>query len=375
MKKVLIFYASYGGGHLSAAKSILKYITEHYTDVEVEMIDCMKYINKPIEKVTTGAYREMAKKVPRLWGKVYSGSEKGLLSKISKDSNKLMARKLNHLLQEKKPDLIISTHPFSSQMVSYLKRKGKLNCTLATIMTDFAMHKQWLIGHEYTEYFFVSNDSMKQNIINYGVSKDKILVTGIPMSDRFFENFDTEKIYKMFELDRNKKVILFFGGGEFGLGRERTLQILRAFIQKVPNYQIVAVSGKNEKMKETFEHLVQENRAEDRVRVLGFTDKVPELMHISSLVVTKPGGLTTTESLASNLPMVIINPIPGQEEENAEFLVSNGVGVWIKKEDNLEEVISNLFASPHILEQMKKNTEKFTKQYSTKTICEMLLHN
>ena len=374
MKKVLIFYASYGGGHLSAAKSILKYITEHYTDVEAEMIDCMKYINKPIEKVTTGAYREMAKKVPRLWGKVYSGSEKGLLSKISKDSNKLMARKLNHLLQEKKPDLIISTHPFSSQMVSYLKRKGKLNCTLATIMTDFAMHKQWLIGHEYTEYFFVSNDSMKQNIINYGVSKDKILVTGIPMSDRFFENFDTEKIYKMFELDRNKKVILFFGGGEFGLGRERTLQILRAFIQKVPSYQIVAVSGKNEKMKETFEHLVQENRAEDRVRVLGFTDKVPELMYISSLVVTKPGGLTTTESLASNLPMVIINPIPGQEEENAEFLVSNGVGIWIKKVDNLEEVISNLFSS-NKLEKMKENMQKFKKQYSTKAICEMLLKN
>lgn len=310
MKKVLIFYASYGGGHFSAAKSILKYITEHYTNIETEMIDCMKYINKPIEKVTTGAYRQMAKKAPKLWGKVYSGSEKGLLSKISKDSNKLMARKLNHLLQEKQPDLVISTHPFSSQMVSYLKKKGKLTCTLATIMTDFAMHKQWLIGHEFTEYFFVSNDSMKQDMINYGVSKDKIFVTGIPMSDKFFENFDTEEIYGMFKLDRNKKVILFFGGGEFGLGKERTAQILSSFIQKVPDYQIIAVAGKNEKMKAHFEQLVQENNANDRVCVLGFTDKVPELMHIASLVVTKPGGLTTTESLASHLPMVIINPIP-----------------------------------------------------------------
>ena len=374
MKKVLIFYASYGGGHLSAAKSILKYITEHYASVEAEMIDCMKYINKPIEKVTTGAYREMAKKAPKLWGKVYSGSEKGVLSKISKDSNKLMARKLNHLLHEKEPDLVISTHPFSSQMVSYLKKKGKLTCTLATIMTDFAMHKQWLIGHEFTEYFFVSNEIMKQNMIDYGVAKSKIHVTGIPMSDRFFENFDTEKIYEMFELDINKKVILFFGGGEFGLGKERTSQILQAFIQKIPNYQIVAVAGKNEKMKEAFEQLVQTNHAQDRVRVLGFTDKVPELMHISSLVVTKPGGLTTTESLASNLPIVIINPIPGQEEENAEFLVSNGVGAWIKKDDKPEKIITDLFAYPHTLEQMKKNTEKFTKQYSTKVICEMLLN-
>lgn len=375
MKKVLIFYASYGGGHLSAAKSILKYITENYTDIEAEMIDCMKYINKPIERVTTGAYREMAKKAPRLWGKVYSGSEKGLLSKISKDSNKLMAKKLNHLLQEKNPDLVISTHPFSSQMVSYLKKKGKLTCTLATIMTDFAMHKQWLIGHEFTEYFFVSNDSMKQDMTDYGVSKDKIFVTGIPMSDRFFENFDTTKIYEMFQLDMNKKVILFFGGGEFGLGKERTTQILRVFIQKVPNYQIVAVAGKNSKMKEAFEQLVQDNNAQDRVRVLGFTDKVPELMHISSLVVTKPGGLTTTESLSSNLPMVIINPIPGQEEENAEFLVSNGVGVWIKKDDDPEEIIASLFNFPETLERMRENVKSLAKNNSTKVICNTILGN
>jgi len=178
----------------------------------------------------------------------------------------------------------------------------------------------------------------------------------------------------MFELDVNKKVILFFGGGEFGLGKERTSQILKALIQKAPTYQIVAVSGKNEKMKEAFEQLVKSNNAQDRVRVLGFTDKVPELMHISSLVVTKPGGLTTTESLASNLPMVIINPIPGQEEENAEFLVSNGVGIWIKKQDIPEEIITNLFSS-NKLGEMKKNTEKFTRQYSTKVICEKLLLN
>lgn len=145
MEKILIFYASYGGGHLSAAKSIQKYITENYKNTDAEIIDCMKYINKPVEKLTTGAYREMAKKAPSLWGKLYSGSEKGLLSKISKDSNKLMSIKLNHLIQEKKPTLIISTHPFSSQMCSYLKKKGKINCEIATVMTDFAMHRQWLI--------------------------------------------------------------------------------------------------------------------------------------------------------------------------------------------------------------------------------------
>lgn len=375
MEKILIFYASYGGGHLSAAKSIQKYITENYENREAEIVDCMKYINKPVEKITTGAYREMAKKAPKLWGKVYSDSEKGLLSTVSKDANKLMSKKLNKLIQEKKPNLIISTHPFSSQMCSYLKKKGKIDCEIATIMTDFAMHEQWLIGHEYTENFFVSNENMKQDMINYGVAENKIHVTGIPMSSRFFENFDTQKIYEMFELDPDKKVILFFGGGEFGLGKERTVQILKAFIQMVPTYQIVAVAGKNEKMKANFEDLVQDCNVKYRVRVLGFTDKVPELMNIASLVVTKPGGLTTTESLASELPMVIINPIPGQEEENAEFLVSKGVGVWIKNSDNPEEVITSLFSSPDNIEKMRESAKLLAKKNSTKVICDTIFGN
>ena len=237
-------------------------------------------------------------------------------------------------------------------MVSYLKKKGKLNCKLVTIMTDFAMHKQWLIGHEYTEHFFVSNKAMKQDIISYGVSSEKIHVTGIPMSSKFLESFDNTKVFEDFHLDKNKKVILFFGGGEFGLGKDRTAEILRALICNVPFYQIVAVAGKNMKMKEAFEQLVFECNANDRVRVLGFTDKVPELMSISSAVVTKPGGLTTTESLTSGLPMLIINPIPGQEEENAEFLEKNGVGIWLRKEDNPVDIVCHFFESEENLEKM-----------------------
>ncbi len=372
MKKVLIFYASYGGGHLSAAKSIKQYIEENYKDFEVEMTDCMKIINKTIDKLTTGAYREMAKKAPKLWGKFYSGSQKGVLSKISKDSNKLMAGRLYKFIDTINPDYIISTHPFSSQMVNYLKRKGKLNCYLATIMTDFAMHKQWLIGHENTNAFFVSNENMKQDIIKYGVPAEKIHVTGIPMSSRFLNEFKKQEIYEMFNLDINKKVILFFGGGEFGLGKDRTVQVLRILLEKLPNYQIVAVSGKNEVMKQAFEELVSNYLAENRVKILGFTDKVPELMHIACCVVTKPGGLTTTESLASELPMIIINPIPGQEEENAEFLEENGVGVWLKNKDNVEEVITTFFSSEENLLKMKENAKKLARKNSTAEICKVI---
>ena len=374
MKKVLIFYASYGGGHLSAAKSIQKYLEEHYSaEVKSEIIDCMKYINTTLDVVTTGAYREMAKKAPNLWGKVYSNSQSGVLGHVSSRANKIMAIKLKKLICEKSPDLIISTHPFSSQMVSYLKKKGKVNCKLATILTDFASHEQWLVGHEYTNFFFVSNDNMEKELCDYGVAKDKIHVTGIPMSDRFFEKFDRTSILKMFNLVPDKKVILFFGGGEFGLGKERTVQILRSLILNAHDYQIIAISGKNEKMKEAFESLVKELNVSSKVKILGFTDKVPELMSISDLVVTKPGGLTTTESLASHLPIIIINPIPGQEEENAEFLEKHKVGIWIRKDDDPDTILLNLFDNKNKIENMRENTKSLAKTHSTQNICEILM--
>ncbi len=145
MKKILIFYASYGGGHLNAAKSIKECLDTNYTDCETELIDCIKYVNKPIEKITTAAYREMAKKVPWAWGKIYNDSQKGPLAHISSRTNMIFAVKLLKLLKEKKPDIIISTHPFGSQMCSYLKRKGKISSKIATIMTDFSPHDQWLV--------------------------------------------------------------------------------------------------------------------------------------------------------------------------------------------------------------------------------------
>ncbi len=126
-------------------------------------------------------------------------------------------------------------------------------------------------------------------------------------------------------------------------------------------------------MKQEFKKLVNEYNASNRIKVLGFTDKVPELMHIACLVVTKPGGLTTTETLACGLPMVIINPIPGQEEENAEFLVSNGVAIWLKKDDNFEDLISSLFSSD-ALEKMKENVKTLSKKNSTEQICQICLN-
>lgn len=373
MKKIIIFYASYGGGHLTAAKSIYEYLTNNYKNLDVELIDCMKYVNITIEKITTAAYREMAKKAPWAWGKIYADSQTGPLAHISSRSNEIMAIKLLRLLREKKPDLIISTHPFGSQMCCYLKRKGKINSEIATIMTDFAPHDQWLIGSDYTDYFFVANDNMKKYLTLKKIDENKIFVTGIPISNKFSQNFDKREIYKNFGLKENLFTILFFGGGAFGLGKSKTIEVFECFVKNFDNIQMIAISGKNEKMKNEFEEIVNKNNKQDNIKILEYTDKVPELMHISDLVVTKPGGLTTSESLASNLPMLIINPIPGQEEDNAKYLEEKGIAIWIKKNDDSYKIIKDLLNDKQKLNEMKENAKIVSKKDSTRRICQILL--
>lgn len=212
MKKVLIFYAAYGGGHLSAARSIKEYIENNYTDVEINLVDCVKYVNKALDKLTTTAYNEMAKKAPWAWGKIYSNSQKGVFAKISNTSNKMMSLKLNKLLQEYNPDFVISTHPFGSQMCSVLKEKGKIHASIATVMTDYAPHDQWLVNSHLIDYFFVAHDGMKQALIEKGIPKQKIFATGIPLSNRFLKSYNKKEILDELGLVENKKTVLFFAG-------------------------------------------------------------------------------------------------------------------------------------------------------------------
>lgn len=375
MKKIMIFYGSYGGGHLSAARAIKEYIENNYKNIEIQMIDCVEYINKFVNKITTKAYSDLAKKAPWAWGYVYKKSEKGVMAKVSTDSNKLMSIKLNKLLQEFNPDYVISTHPFSSQMCAYLKKKNKCNFTLVTVTTDYAQHDQWLLYHEEVDYFFVAHDGMKQALVNKGIEENKIYATGIPLSNRFLQHYNKSEILNEFGLINDKKIVLFFGGGKMGLGKSRTIEILKTLAENFKDLQIIAISGKNKEMNEHFYEIVKQFSREDSIKVLEYTNKVPELMSISDVVITKPGGLTTTESLASGLPIIIINPIPGQEEENAEFLENKNVAIWIRKKDNVEEKLKEIFSNSEKMQEMKINARLLAKKNSTENICKIILNN
>lgn len=360
-------------GHLAAAKSIKECIDNNFDNINTEMIDCMKYVNRAINKFTTTAYKEMAKKFPWVWGRVYSDSQKGPIAHITSNSNKVLAVKLLKLLREKKPDIIISTHPFASQMCNYLKRKGKITSKIATIMTDFASHDQWLVGSDYTDYFFVAHEGMKKSLIEKNITSEKIFVTGIPLSSRFLKTYNKQDLLKDLNFSDDKKTILFFGGGEFGLGKSNTLKVLESFLRDFNNLQIIAISGKNPKMKKSFEELSIKYQKQDNIRIFEFTNMVPEYMSISDIVVTKPGGLTSTESLASDLPILIINPIPGQEDENADFLEKHKVGILLKKDSDIKSIISKLLFDENLAKEFKENSIHIANRNSTKDICDILL--
>ena len=373
---ILLFYASYGSGHLSAATAIEQYIRENYPDAKTLKIDCVEYINKSINKISTSAYKSIILKTPMLWGQVYKLLKNDTILDITQFSNRFMAKKIFNLFEDFEPDLVISCHPLGGQITSFLKSHKKTNCKLATVMTDFASHKQWLIGKDYTDYFFVSNIEMKTSLISEGIYPNKIYVSGIPISPNFYKNYDKENIYKSLNIEKNKKNIIFFGGGSLGLSSSSNIQaILTSLLQATDeSHQIIIISGKNQKLYNDFQKTINNTYHKSQIKLIDFTTELPELLPITSFVITKPGGLTITECISTNVPIILINPIPGQEKENAQYIADNKMGIWIKTNKPTSEYFQEIFNDTKLIEEIKENQKKYSHINSTKNICDILIN-
>ena len=373
---ILLFYASYGSGHLSAATAIEQYIRENYPDAKTLKIDCVEYINKSINKISTSAYKSIILKTPMLWGQVYKLLKNDTILDITQFSNRFMAKKIFTLFEDFEPDLVISCHPLGGQNTSFLKSHKKTNCKLATVMTDFASHKQWLIGKDYTDYFFVSNIEMKTSLISEGIYPNKIYVSGIPISPNFYKNYDKENIYKSLNIEKNKKNIIFFGGGSLGLSSSSNIQaILTSLLQATDeSHQIIIISGKNQKLYNDFQKTINNTYHKSQIKLIDFTTELPELLPITSFVITKPGGLTITECISTNVPIILINPIPGQEKENAQYIADNKMGIWIKATKPTSEYFQEIFNDTKLIEEIKENQKKYSHINSTKNICDILIN-
>ena len=369
MKKVVVLYAAVGGGHFKAAEAIKNYIIENKPDCTVELLDALKYTNKAIDKLVVKSYVNMARYSPAVWGEIYKFSAKQYsVANFSNAVQKLLSLKLIKYFKEQKPDIIVSTHPFITEMCAILKKKEKINAKINVILTDYASHRFWELKPEYIDNYFVANSEIKYSMIYNGINKEKIHVTGIPVSPAFLKEYDKEKIYNEFELDKNKKTALIFGGGEYGLSNIK--EFYTGLLELDEDIQIVTIAGKRVKSQEMFKKLAE--KSSKKVIILGYTNKIPELMQIADLVVSKPGGLTTTEILTSQIPFAIINPIPGQEEENAEFLLNNGAAIRIFDAKKTKPLLNNLLSDNIRIENMKNMQKHISRPNSTRDIVDII---
>lgn len=350
--KVLLLYAKVGNGHLKAAESIKTALETMDKSIEVQYEDGLEYSSALTNKLIIKGYASLARSMPKFYGTIYNRSDKqdkNTVGEINKMVNKALTIRLKKMLRESNPDIIISTHPFVSHMCAYLKRKGKTNAKMISVLTDYGIHNMWLEENKYVDKFMVATEEMKGDCVReYKVPEDKIVVTGIPVSTRFQETFDKEAILKELGLEMDKTTLLFFAGGGLGLGKSEG--IFEELVNSEYDFQLIAITGKNEKQKKRFEKIA--NKSNKKITVLGYTNKVPELMSVSDFVITKPGGLTSTECLAMKKPMIIINPIPGQEEQNSIYFTNNGTALRTYKYEPIEHVLDIAVNNKKRVEQM-----------------------
>lgn len=359
---ILILSASTGGGHMRASKAIESYMIKQDKDINVKIVDSLLYISPILNKTITSGYVYLATKTPKLYGKLYDLSNKDRkFSNFVTRINNIFANKLLPLIDDFKPDVIITTHPFPTEMVSRLKLKNEINIPLICIMTDYAPHKAWL--SEKVDAYIVANDDMVAKMVAQGVSEEHIYPYGIPVDEVFFEEEEKQLVLEELNLDKNLPTILMMAGS-FGVAN--VFDIYANIIDIDLDFQIILVTGKNKKLYNQFEEVV--GNSPKNTKLIYFTNEINKFMQASDIIITKPGGLTVTEALACNIPMAIFDAIPGQEEENAEFLIKHNMAVRISDGNSCREAIVRLLEDNGKLENMKEACKSFDKNDSSKNI-------
>lgn len=351
-KKVLILYATAGIGHKKAAIAVKKALDEIAPkDVEAVLVDALDYTSPFFKWSYLKFYLMMVNKLPTFWGISYYLTDNFyvnlIVSKVRRFSNWLNSKKLAKYLIETKPDVVISTHFFASEVIGDMKAAHRLDTKLITVITDFKLHSWWIAPC--TDVYVVAGEDTKKDLLKWKVEDSRIRVYGIPAEPVFSKPLDRNKILSDNGFKEGVFTILVIGGG-FGVGPiEDIIKVIKDITQPL---QVIVVCGHNDALVKKIIDLKEGAKA--HIKVVGFVDNVYEYMEISDILISKAGGITVSESLAKELPMIVIAPIIGQETRNSDFIVSHGAAFRIECPCSLKGLIEDLMAHP---EKMDKTRE------------------
>lgn len=354
---ILILSASTGGGHKRAAAALEDTIRRTSPDVHVTVVDGLKAIGKTYDKTVVQGYYFLVKKTPKFYGRLYKITDReNLMYKAVMKSNSSMSKKLLAEIEKHDPDVIIACHAFITAMLSKLKKKGKLKVTAIALITDYDAHRTY-IAPNIDAYVLAEPQMAKKLIDEYHVDEEKIYPLGIPTFEKFSVPGAKLEICRREGLDPDKTTLLLMAGS---FGVTDVLDFYEDVAKIDDDLQLIVITGKNEKLYKKFEKRIAELGAEQRTKLLFFVDNVEDYMHVSDLIITKPGGLTITESLACNLPMAIYNAFPGQEQYNVNFLLKQNAAILIDRSRGAQQ-IADLLSSPEKLEEMRENCKRLAR--------------
>lgn len=345
--KVLLLTAATGGGHARAAEALAECLERKHPDWETVIADSLKCISPVVDKMVVGSYISTVKNIPGLYGTLYDLSEKGMaITDLTRALNRLLSYRFRSYIEDVKPSVIICTHSIPLQMLSSLKRANRINIPVIGIVTDFTSHLFWKLNG--VDALVVAHGHIKEDMVDMGIPSPVIHTYGIPVSSAFYKKGDRRRLLS--ELGLRDKPTLLIMGGSLGFGQVK--DIFKSLLKYDRDIQLIAVTGRNERLRKQLEELSQ--GCGKRVIVLGYTYRVHDLMDVADFIITKPGGVTVSEALVKRLPIVITPPIPGQEERNARFLEGEGAAVRLPDESSLERVLYPLMNDPERIAAMKK---------------------
>lgn len=366
-KRILILSASVGNGHVTAAESLKRAFEIRGLAGEVRHEDVLKFTNPLFRRLYSKAYIGLVNNMPEVLGWMYDKlDEPWKNEKRRLFFDKLNTRPFVKMVRDYDPDWIVCTHFLPSEIISDLKGKGKMTTPQAIVVTDFDMHAMWLCRN--TEHYFVALDETRAYLETLGCPPEKVTVSGIPIDPKFGETKPPKEMRAKYGLDPDTPTVILSLGG-FGVGRiETLLDSLRAVR---PPLQILAMCGKNEELRAKLERDVAVPGGA-RIVPVGYTRDMDEYMSASDLIVGKPGGLTTCEALAKGLVFVIANPIPGQEERNADHLLEQGAAIRSNNPATLGFKIEQLINDPARLGTMRGNALRFARPDAAFSIVDTL---
>ncbi|EFO80851.1 monogalactosyldiacylglycerol synthase [Oscillochloris trichoides DG-6] len=366
-KRILILSASVGSGHKSAAAAI-EQVCRSQPGVEVRNQDALKLTSTIFQVTASDVYFALVKENPWLVGWWYDQNDEPFRNEVGALQlwNALNSQPLAKFVLDYNPDITVCTHFMPAGVVAQLISQGKLNTSLSIVTTDYDFQGMWL-SRVFNRYF-VAIPETKVHLNELGVDATRITVSGIPVNPILGQPIDREAVLRKFDL-RSNRPILLVSAGALGGGPVRDIvgQILR---METP-VQTVVVCGHNKLLRDQI--AAQISGAKEHFRVLGFTHEMSDLMRVAALFIGKPGGLSASECMAAGLPMVIVDPIPGQEERNSDHLLEAGAAVRCRSLMTMAYKIDQIFAQPGRIERMRENALALGRPDAAHTVVAQLL--